>query len=177
MLEENIMTIIDKENKLVDLYFPDIRKIYLLPFKDYGQIWYYNGKTIDITLYTYYKIQEFMIDNHLSCYMNRFEIPQDWEVDYETDNTKIDNYEILNNMINKFNEKQLIVAIEELSELQKELCKSLRNKDKIILDNLIEEIADVEIMLEQMKIYFDLPNLKIQLKKQEKIDRTKERYL
>jgi hypothetical protein len=109
--------------------------------------------------------------------MNRFEIPQDWEVDYETDNTKIDNYEILDNMINKFNEKQVIVAIEELSELQKELCKSLRNKDKINLDNLIEEIADVEIMLEQIKIYFDILQEKIDNIIQQKIDRTKERYL
>lgn len=177
MQEKNIMAIIDKENKLIELDFQDIRKIYLIPFETYGQIWYYNGDKIDISLDNYYRIQDYLIENHLFKYMNRFDIPQELQDKYECDNQKLDNYKILHTMVNEFKEKQVIVAIEELSELQKELCKSLRNKDKINLDNLIEEIADVEIMLEQMKIYFNLSNLKIILKKQEKIDRTKERYL
>ena len=46
---------------------------------------------------------------------------------------------------------QVIVAIEELSELQKELCKFLRDNKT---DNIAEEIADVEIMLEQMVMLF-----------------------
>jgi hypothetical protein len=46
---------------------------------------------------------------------------------------------------------QIIVAIEELSELQKELCKFLRDNKT---DNIAEEIADVEIMLEQMVMLF-----------------------
>lgn len=48
---------------------------------------------------------------------------------------------------------QAIVAIEELSELQKELCKYLRGNKNVT--NLIEEIADVEIVVEQLKIMFD----------------------
>ena len=45
---------------------------------------------------------------------------------------------------------QLVVAVEELSELQKEVTKFIRGKgDKA---NLTEEIADVEIMLEQIKM-------------------------
>ena len=44
---------------------------------------------------------------------------------------------------------QLHVAIEELSELQKELCKDLRGKGT--RDAIAEEIADAEIMLEQLK--------------------------
>lgn len=44
---------------------------------------------------------------------------------------------------------QLHVAIEELSELQKELCKDLRGiGDR---NAIAEEIADVEIMLDQLK--------------------------
>ena len=48
---------------------------------------------------------------------------------------------------------QKIVAIEELSELQKELCKSLRCADNV--GRIAEEIADVQIMLQQLVILFD----------------------
>ena len=47
-------------------------------------------------------------------------------------------------------EKQKVVAIEELSELQKELTKDIRGKGS--KDRIMLEIADVEIMLEQIKI-------------------------
>jgi hypothetical protein len=51
-------------------------------------------------------------------------------------------------------EKQIIVAIEELSELQKALCKHLRGEDWT--ENIIEECADVLIMLEQIQLIFDI---------------------
>lgn len=52
--------------------------------------------------------------------------------------------------IDTFGEQsQVIVAVEELSELQKELCKLLRGQYRI--DDMSEEIADVEIMILQMK--------------------------
>ena len=48
---------------------------------------------------------------------------------------------------------QLVMAIEEMSELTKEISKHLRGKlDK---NKIAEEIADVEIMMEQLKILFD----------------------
>lgn len=53
------------------------------------------------------------------------------------------------------------IAIEECSELIKALCKYDRyfadeDVDKRILRlNIIEEMADVEIMLEQLKLMFD----------------------
>ena len=47
---------------------------------------------------------------------------------------------------------QIIIAVEELSELQKELCKALRGKKKLVA--ISEEMADVEIMLEQLKRIF-----------------------
>ena len=65
--------------------------------------------------------------------------------------------ELYSGLIDKYNDKQIVVAIEELSELQKELCKHLR--DKTNMQNIIEEIADVVIMVEQLCIYFG--NLKI----------------
>lgn len=52
-------------------------------------------------------------------------------------------------------EGQLIVAIEELSELQKEICKVLRKNIGRPRSKVHEEIADCEIMLEQLKMIFN----------------------
>lgn len=43
---------------------------------------------------------------------------------------------------------QTLMMFEEMSELQKELCKHARGKDN--REAIAEEIADVQIMLEQM---------------------------
>lgn len=55
---------------------------------------------------------------------------------------------------------QLVIAIEELSELQKLLCKYLRFKatgrGDIAYSDIVEEVADVEIMLQQLKMAFDI---------------------
>lgn len=83
--------------------------------------------------------------------------------------------EIMRQLLAKYGEKQVIVAMEELSELQKELCKALRNKGN--KEHLIEEFADVCIMLEQMKIYFDLDEKEVNKVINEKIERTKARLL
>ena len=47
---------------------------------------------------------------------------------------------------------QEMVLLEEMSELQKEICKHWRGRDNTRA--IAEEIADVEIMLEQMKMIF-----------------------
>lgn len=49
---------------------------------------------------------------------------------------------------------QMIMVCEEMSELQKELCKNLRGSGNEMA--IAEEIADVEIMLDQMKILFGI---------------------
>jgi NTP pyrophosphatase (non-canonical NTP hydrolase) len=49
---------------------------------------------------------------------------------------------------------QLNVAIEEFSELIKEICKHKRGEDN--RENIIEEMADCYIMMEQMEIIFDI---------------------
>jgi len=67
-------------------------------------------------------------------------------------------------------EKDMIHNIEELAELQKELTKFLRGK--LRREKLIEEIADVEIALKNIKKYFDIKELemiKIWGKKKNKI--------
>ena len=48
---------------------------------------------------------------------------------------------------------QMVVAMEEMAELTKELSKNLRTGDNE--DAIAEEIADVRIMLEQLEIMFD----------------------
>lgn len=49
---------------------------------------------------------------------------------------------------------QSIVALEELSEAQKEICKFLRERGD--LSHLAEEVADATIMLEQIRIIFGI---------------------
>lgn len=63
------------------------------------------------------------------------------------------NRELYKKAINKWGERaQIIKAIEEMSELIKELCKSMGGT--FHHDKIVEEIADVEIMIEQMKLIF-----------------------
>lgn len=60
---------------------------------------------------------------------------------------------ILEGAVEKFGSNaQVIVAIEELSELQKELTKWLRGKGKE--EALLEEMSDVSIMLGQLELIF-----------------------
>ena len=78
-------------------------------------------------------------------------------------------------LISKFGcDNQIIVGIEELSELQKELTKQLRGNGNI--NHIVSEIADVEIMLEQIKIIFNCKK-EVENTKYYKIYRTKKRYL
>ena len=57
--------------------------------------------------------------------------------------------------INRYGVKlQLLMVIEEMSELTKEICKFFRGCDN--LDKIAEETADVTIMLEQLRLIFDL---------------------
>ena len=49
---------------------------------------------------------------------------------------------------------QLTVATEEFSELIKELCKNKRGADN--REAIIEEVADCRIMLEQIRIMFNI---------------------
>ena len=52
---------------------------------------------------------------------------------------------------------QMVVAIEELSECQKEVCKLMRGNGN--MDHLAEEIADATIMLEQLRYFLGLNEL------------------
>lgn len=52
---------------------------------------------------------------------------------------------------------QMVVALEELSECQKEICKFLRGEGDV--GHMAEEIADATICLEQMRYVFGLNSL------------------
>lgn len=74
---------------------------------------------------------------------------------------------------------QVDMAIEEMSELTKALCKERRCeldsiKHSEAVANIIEEIADVAIMLQQMVIIFDRDN-EVEGEIKYKIDRLEQR--
>lgn len=66
---------------------------------------------------------------------------------------------------------QLTVAVEEFSELIKEICKNKRGRDN--RDSIIEEMADCYIMLKQLEIIFDIDPEDIRHIRNNKIDRLK----
>ena len=90
--------------------------------------------------------------------------------------------ETMHKAINTYGvENQMIKTVEELSELSQALCKSIvrlnYTKEKTSLeddlksvDNIFEEMADVEIMLEQCKIMFQCDK-EVRACKNKKIER------
>lgn len=68
---------------------------------------------------------------------------------------------------------QLTVAVEELSELTKEICKNKRGADNI--DNIIEEMADCYIMLAQLAIIFNIERSELDARMNRKLNRLKKR--
>lgn len=78
-------------------------------------------------------------------------------------------------MISKYGKMQLVVGIEELSELQKELTKDLRGNGN--RENIIEEMADVQLILDELKEYYHITQDDIYKVKRRKILRTQKRFL
>lgn len=68
---------------------------------------------------------------------------------------------------------QTMVAIEEMSELTKELIKHMRGRSNN--EAIAEEIADVEIMLCQLKIIYDIKDEDVEKLMVIKLKRLKER--
>lgn len=70
---------------------------------------------------------------------------------------------------------QLTVAVEELSELIKEICKNKRGNDN--RDNIIEEMSDCYIMLRQLEIIFGIKLSEIVVSMEKKIVRLENRLV
>lgn len=120
-----------------------------------------------VDFWKYMEDQEYCV---LKYYIDgkRLSITEEMKFERETlgETEKINN---LKKIIDYYGEeKQIIKAIEEMSELQKELCKKLLGKSNIY--SLTEEIADVQIMLDQLKLIVGDTELKTIM--QSKIDRT-----
>lgn len=86
-----------------------------------------------------------------------------------------DQARILNQLVDKYKDKQINVCIEEMSELTKALCK--HNRGKTDMENIKEEIADVHIMIMQMLMLFNIDEEEFLKIVDYKINRTKERLL
>lgn len=72
-------------------------------------------------------------------------------------------------------ELQQVVAIEELSELIKAMCKHERDADIFTINGIWDEIVDVSIMLEQLRIIYDLDESIFEDRKNRKLTRLKHR--
>ena len=76
--------------------------------------------------------------------------------------------------IKTYGEKaQKLMAIEEMSELTKEICKDFRGM--LDREHLIEEIADVTITIYQLLMMYEIGDNEIQQMCERKVERLKER--
>ena len=87
--------------------------------------------------------------------------------------------QVYEQLIEKFGaENQILKCVEELNELGQVLCK-LKSKSEnkaLVIKNIIEEIADVEIMLEQIKLILGIEESDVKRMKSYKLHRTVRRY-
>lgn len=72
---------------------------------------------------------------------------------------------------------QLLILIEECSELQKEACKMLRNGTSATPapENFKEELVDVMVMVTQAAMMCGITDAEINARAQKKLDRALER--
>lgn len=74
--------------------------------------------------------------------------------------------------LEKYNKQtQMIIAIEELSELTFELCKSLRYSNFNVNNNMKTELADCIIMIEQIRQTYNINIVELQIEIYKKINR------
>lgn len=69
--------------------------------------------------------------------------------------------------------RQKVKAVEELGELQNAILRDLDGRGNY--NNIVEEIADVEIMLIELKAMYEIPPSEIEEMKAKKILRLKRR--
>lgn len=105
-------------------------------------------------------------------------------IDCEKGVKEVNTDEVINRMLERFGEdSQIDVAIEEMSELTKELIKYKRSKihfrerQASSREHVIEEISDVMFMFEYLKMIFGISEAEIERQIKIKAGRTKERYL
>ena len=81
-------------------------------------------------------------------------------------------YEVYSQALNKWGaESQTMILFEEMAELQNAICKYIRKRNNIY--DVATEIADVQIMAEQMSILFGKEI--VDSEKERKFERLKKR--
>ena len=99
---------------------------------------------------------------YLYCFSDFYQVSADWLLGL-TDNPHREPQDgsvaaLYHAALDKWGaDAQTAMCVEEMSELTKELCKWKRGKDNF--NEIAEEIADVEIMLEQMKLLHNVSAL------------------
>ena len=96
------------------------------------------------------------------------------------ENMKPENKRTIHRVISTFGERnQKMQALEELMELQSALFENI-HRETDNRENIVEEVADVEVMLAQIKEIFDIKQEeieKVQDYKLRRLDHTIEKYL
>ena len=85
--------------------------------------------------------------------------------------------DILEKAIEKYGEKQLDQAQEELAELIVAISKYKWNENKFTISNVIEEIADVNIMIKQVMMLLDIKEFEVKSEEIYKLNRLNKRML
>ena len=68
-------------------------------------------------------------------------------------------------------EAQAVIAIEECSELQKELCKSLRRNQTWNAESVKEELVDTIVMCQQLLLCIGMEENEVNTRAKEKLER------
>ena len=89
---------------------------------------------------------------------------------------KCDEY-VLSRAVAQYGDQQLVKACEELGELTQALCKLYLGGDwsEAAVDHAVEEIADVEIMLGQVRMILEVDPVREAAWRQRKLQRLAER--
>lgn len=70
---------------------------------------------------------------------------------------------LLRALFSSGHQQQIMLFFEEVAELEKNICHKIRNRgDADIIEKITEEIADVSIMLDQMKNIFGIKESEVQ---------------
>ena len=90
---------------------------------------------------------------------------------------KIEEQIILHDAINKYGiSAQILMMIEESSELIKAICKCERDATYKTRDDILKEMVDVQIMLDQMELIFDHDNF-LKMHRHDKLIRLEEKLI
>jgi len=88
---------------------------------------------------------------------------------------KMDDEELFKECVNHWGTtSQILMVIEELSELIVELCHSLRANKPFNIEQITEELADAKLMLDQLQFIFNISDIELNNIRKMKMKRIKE---